>query len=74
MRALGRPLFTEATVLLVQVAVGCREPVGPPISIPADTSGVMVMSHGKYLYRIGGEPEGGAVSDKTMLYSGYVFD
>lgn len=74
MRALGRPLFTEAMVFLVQVAVGCHKPGDPPISISADTSGAMVMSHGNHLCRIGGEAEGGTVSGKTMLYSGHLFD
>jgi len=67
MGSLRRPVFAGAVLLLLLVAVGCRQPVDPPIFIPADTSGAMVVSHGNYLYRIGGEAEEGAVSDKTYV-------
>jgi hypothetical protein len=67
MRILRRPVFAGATLLLILLAVGCQQLLNLLISVPADASGAMVVSHGKYLYRIGGEAEGGAASDKTYV-------
>lgn len=64
---LRRFVVAGVTVLLILLAVGCQQPVDPSISIPEKTSGTMVVSHGNYLYRIGGEAEGGAASDKTFV-------
>lgn len=65
--ALKQNIVAGVALLLLMLAVGCQQLLNPPIPIPADTSGAMVVSHGNYLYRIGGEAEGGAVSDKTYV-------
>jgi hypothetical protein len=67
MRILRRPVVAGATLLLILLAVGCQQLLDLLISVPADASGTMVVSYGKYLYRIGGEAEGGAASDKTYV-------
>jgi hypothetical protein len=67
MGTLRRLVVAGATAILILLAAGCQQPVDPKISFPAETSGTMLVSHGNYLYRIGGVAEGGTASDKTYV-------
>ncbi len=49
---------------------GCPEDIEPPaIILPAKTSGAMLLSHGNYLYVLGGILKDGTVSAKTYVAS-----
>lgn len=59
-----------AVLCFVLALSGCPQSIDPPVVVPpAHTSGAMLLSHGNYLYFIGGMLEDGSVSSKTYVAS-----